>query len=370
MHYPSVLAGLVASRGLPPEPVATRALLHLLERSVAARHALGELCARLCPGLPSQLSWADQVHDESDTARPDLVGTDELGARVIVEAKFDAELTPAQRSGVYLDRLVGGAPGLLLFIAPPSRLPSLWRELLTGPAAVASPPPPNPDDERASLLTKHVGTRVVALVTWSTLLSGLSASIGDPGERADLVQLEGLVSWHAEQEWLPLRPEDLDRRIGRQLDGLLGVVVDAGTELSTGGIRISAGNGDRFNGRWATSGGGSTVWFGHWPEQWARYGMSPIWIQAKPQPGLTSPAVSGALEPVRRSRAGLWPARDLSWATPLLIMTGSERAQLTTRLVDTVRAVLHMLDAARAAPTVEAGLPVAPPTMPAASPPE
>lgn len=370
MHYPSVLAGLVASRGLPPEPVATKALLHLLERSPAARDALSNLAARLCPGLPSHLHWAEQVHDESDTARPDLVGTDELGARVIVEAKFDAELTSAQRSGVYLDRLVGEAPGLLLFMAPPSRLPSLWPELLAGPAAVASPPPPNPDDEKESLLTQQVGTRVVALVTWSMLLESLSASIGDPAERADLMQLEGLVTWHAEQEWLPLRPDDLDRRIGRQLDGLLGVVVDAGTALSTGGIRISAGSGDRFTGRWATSAAGSTVWFGHWPLQWGRYGMSPIWIQAKPQAGLTSPAVSGALEQLRDSPAGLWPAPGLSWATPVLIMPGSERAQITTRLVDTVKAVLHMMDATHTSPTVEASLPVASPTMPAAQPPE
>jgi hypothetical protein len=370
MHYPSVLAGLVASRGLPPEPVATTALLHLLERSLAARQALSNLAARLCPGLPSELSWAEQVGDESDAARPDLVGTDARGARVILEAKFDAELTPAQRSRVYLDRLVSDAPALLLFVAPPSRLPALWPEVLAGPAAVASPPPPNPDDEKQSLLTQQVGTRVVALVTWSTLLSGLGASIGDPAERADLVQLEGLVSWHAEQAWLPLRPEDLDRRIGRQLDGLLGVVVDAGTRLGIGGIKISAGSGDRFTGRWATSGPGSTVWFGHWPQQWARYGMSPIWVQAKPQPGLTSPAIPDALEQVRRSRAGLWPAPDLSWATPLLIRPGSERAEITTQLVDTVRAVLHLLDAARTAPTPEASLPTASPAMPAAQPPE
>jgi hypothetical protein len=30
MHYPSVLAGLVASRGLPPEPVASRKLVSQL----------------------------------------------------------------------------------------------------------------------------------------------------------------------------------------------------------------------------------------------------------------------------------------------------------------------------------------------------
>jgi hypothetical protein len=370
MQYPSVLAGLVATRGLPPEPIATQALLHLLERSSAARQALNDLAARLCPGLPAQLQWAEQVHDESDTARPDLVGTDERGARVIIEAKFDAELTRTQRSQVYLDRLVGEAPGLLLFVAPPSRLPSLWPELLAGPAAVASPPPPNPDDERASLLTQQVGTRVLALVTWSTVLTGLSASIGDPSERADLVQLEGLVTWHGEQEWLPLRPEDLDRRLGRQLDGLFDVVIDAGVELNTGGIKVSAGSGDRFTGRWATSGAGSIVWFGHWPEQWARYGMSPIWVQAKPRSGLTSPAIAGALEPMRRSRAGLWPARDRSWATPVLIDPGSERAQIAIRLVDTVRAVLHMLDAARPVPTAVAGLPATSPPEAAAPPPE
>jgi hypothetical protein len=59
MQYPSVLAGLVATRGLPPEPVATQALLHLLERSPAACQALRHLAARLCPGLPARLQWAE-----------------------------------------------------------------------------------------------------------------------------------------------------------------------------------------------------------------------------------------------------------------------------------------------------------------------
>src|SRR6266545_203757 len=127
------------------------------------------------------------------------------------------------------------------------------------------------------------------------------------------------------------------------------------TSTAGSGVNLTACSG------WATSGAGSTVWFGHWPGQWARYGMAPIWIEIKPQAGLTSPAVSGALEQVRGSRAGLWPAPDRSWATPLLIMPGSERAQIATRLVDAVKAVLRMLDAARTAPTGSASLQVASP---------
>ncbi len=101
--------------------------------SEGATEALEELTKEVAPDLPGRLVWSKEVRGD-DGARPDLIGADSLGARLIVEAKFDAPLTPAQLNRTYLDRLHVGRPGALMWIAPASRLPSLWPQLVAGPA--------------------------------------------------------------------------------------------------------------------------------------------------------------------------------------------------------------------------------------------
>ena len=92
-----LLAGIVASRRLQFEPVATDALVHVLSRSSAGRAALKDLLVALCPtAVTTGLTVVGQMTVEEDAGRPDVVGQDATGVRIVIEAKFDAELTAAQ----------------------------------------------------------------------------------------------------------------------------------------------------------------------------------------------------------------------------------------------------------------------------------
>ena len=136
-----LLSSVVASRGLQAEPVATDGLVHLLSTSKAARKQLLKLLSQFCPGaIFDELAFSGQVKDPLQPGRPDVVGRDASGNRLVLEAKFDAELTATQLSTAYLDQLPVGAPGVLLFLVPKHRLPAVWSQILSGPGG--QPPQP------------------------------------------------------------------------------------------------------------------------------------------------------------------------------------------------------------------------------------
>jgi hypothetical protein len=130
-----VLSQLVARRGLQLEPVATDALTHLLATSAEAARAMIDLTAAVM-GVHSlgPLSFKTQVTVPDAEGKPDLIGADASGVRLVGGAKFDASLTKHQSTTAYLDRLSKGQPGVLFFIAPEDRLGVLWPQLLAGPA--------------------------------------------------------------------------------------------------------------------------------------------------------------------------------------------------------------------------------------------
>jgi hypothetical protein len=115
--------------------------------------------ASLGVDLPADLVFHSQVGDPQ-TGRPDLVATDEMGGeRLIIEAKFWANLTDNQ-PGAYLTRLAPARPSLLLVVAPQVRLATLWTDLLinfnsaptwrtTGSAPMAPPAPSDILDHRS-----------------------------------------------------------------------------------------------------------------------------------------------------------------------------------------------------------------------------
>jgi hypothetical protein len=61
-----------------------------------------ELCAADINGT---LTFVGQAVGPDDPGRPDIVGSNTGGPRLILEAKFDAALTPAQLDATYLNRL-------------------------------------------------------------------------------------------------------------------------------------------------------------------------------------------------------------------------------------------------------------------------
>ncbi len=347
-EHPSALTNLVTSRGLAAEPVATETLLHLLRYSEGARAALGDLVKEVATDVPGGLLWSKEVRGDGDIARPDLIGADPLGARLILEAKFDAPLTPAQLDRTYLDRLQAGRPGLLLWIAPASRLPSLWPQLLAGPAG-QDRPAIDPDHQQCQVLSHEIGDgRVLALATWETLLRRLGRGISEPAQRGDFEQLQDLVRRQLRRDWVPLRPGQLEAVTPQQLSGLMGMLVEAPWSDHADVRRHEARTGGYA--RNITSVSGSQVWVGLLLEMWAEHGVSPIWLWCgQKENELSSEAISDALEPLRRT-TGLWRWQRRDWTAPVLISAGAERSQVTSEIVAAVMNAVRLLDEYRGTP--------------------
>ncbi|MCU1672674.1 MAG: hypothetical protein JWN77_787, partial [Frankiales bacterium] len=76
------------------ENVATEALIWILRQSAAARAAVIRLAQAAGAPVPDQLHWTGQA-TRGDLGRPDVAGVDDQQLdRILIEAKFAAELTP------------------------------------------------------------------------------------------------------------------------------------------------------------------------------------------------------------------------------------------------------------------------------------
>ena len=162
-----------------------------------------------------------QVSGEGET-RPDLVALDGQGEEcVLIEAKFWAGLT-ANQPKAYLDRL---APGkALLFVAPESRLETLWPELRRRAGA----------DRLLSVLDKAAFKSAATdegkhlmMISWAHLLDRLEGA-ADSASRNEIQQLRGLTHRVDEESGFPpLRPEELAPEIPRRLLSLERLIGDA-----------------------------------------------------------------------------------------------------------------------------------------------
>ncbi|HPD15418.1 MAG TPA: hypothetical protein PLE19_10735 [Planctomycetota bacterium] len=224
----TLLGHLVGSFAAHPENVATQSLAFILQKSATARRALERLLQGCCPGLPDEVRYRSQAWGEDQTV-PDLVGFDDAGEeRVFIEAKFWAGLTEKQPV-VYIKRLTAGKPGLLLFVAPERRQPTLWPELIRRCAAAQLVLTESAAPLGVTAARVSNGT-VLALVSWRALLARVnddlvSANEGDAA--ADVRQLHGLCERMDTDAFLPLRSEDLSPGIPRLVIQLTQLVFDA-----------------------------------------------------------------------------------------------------------------------------------------------
>jgi hypothetical protein len=348
-HYPSLLAQLVAARALPPEPVATDALVDLLAHSAEARQVVTGLAEELCAAdINGTLTFVGQAVGPDDPGRPDIVGSNTGGPRLILEAKFDAALTPAQLDATYLNRLPAKQPGVLAYLAPSDRLATLWPKLLEGPAGVTSPPPPNLKDQDRPYLARPIGDgRTLAMVSWATLLSRIDTALVDAHDvaaRADLHQLVGLVEWRSRSGWVPVVPGDLPERTGRQLVGLRDAVIRAAAK-ATGGKFLN-GTADNGPGRWISTAGGRSMWVGILFPEWGTYSVSPAWLLVEPSAGTNSSQLHAALEVLGAPGGpGLFP-RGQGWAVPLRVPLGAEQGEVADTLGQQMQRVAQLLDTA------------------------
>lgn len=353
-----LLASVVAARGLQPEPVATDALVHLLSSSSASCAAVKKLAQDLCGGAEfGSLSFSGQVVAGADDGRPDMIGADILGNRVVIEAKFDAELTPLQLGDSYLNRLPAGQPGVLIFLAPGDRLHTLWPSLLTihGDLPLLSTLGSGIVADEAEMRQELADGRVISAVSWKRLLDTLRAAIekaADSEALADLPQIEGLVDWRSRTGWTPLVPGDLSERSGRQIDALRTSIVQAAMRATAQTARN--GTGDTGPGRWITSAGGHKYWAGIWFHGWSRHGLSPVWVTVRASSHATMQVIEKALVPVMEEglrRTFRRPPR--SWDIPLLVPPGAELERVTEMLTVQLQRIGELLDSIPAPVTAE-----------------
>lgn len=262
------------------EDIAVEALGFIL-RSASARRVLVEL-AREGGADPGEIaSVLTQVGGQEQT-RPDLVCYDQKGNEsLIIEAKFWAGLTSNQPNA-YLKRLP--EQKVLLFVAPTSRLETLWNELcrLAG----------IDNKQSAYVKTEFKGTRTntevsgdkhLMLISWTSLLDRMENS-SDSDMQNEIGQLAGFVRRIDESGFPPLSMNELAPEIPRRIRGFRQLVDDATDRavdeghLDIEGLKITPQY--RGYGRYVRV-KGAGAWFGIDSNRWANgsYPDTPIWLQ-------------------------------------------------------------------------------------------
>jgi hypothetical protein len=279
----SLLGELALRMAKSPEDVATEGLAYVLSRSEAVRTLIQELAGEWSQTpLRRIVSFRSQV-SSTDNSRPDIEAQDGAGVPVVIfENKFWAGLTEAQPVG-YLQRLEG-LGGVLCFVAPAQRLRFLWPEV-TRRAAATFPDLQVVRDESHLKLARVGADRVLALTSWTFLLSQISRALeahGDSTLVADVRQLTGLAARMETTGFVPFTVTDLTAPTARHVVQFCSVV-DAVVEsllqkpwASKQGLKASAGSG----------------WYGHYiwlrghgcqlsfnAPMWAEHGCSPIWLR-------------------------------------------------------------------------------------------
>ena len=236
----------------------------------------------------------DRVVDEEDVGdnqgRVDVVAYDKDGKRrVLIEAKFWANLTENQ-PGSYLNSLPNDdEPAVLLFLAPESRLHTLW-PLLQRRARGGDLNLEAADDANGLRTATIVGSnRHLMLTSWRTLLDAMESRAGLAGDGPtgeDIRQLRGLCDREDKEAFLPLRADELSPEVPRRLRDLARLVEDATARACAEGLAIKKGNftsnRDRFGTYIRLGSEAKGVWAAAWfgvVYDWWREGDYPLWIQ-------------------------------------------------------------------------------------------
>ena len=231
----SLLAYLVPRLTSRGEDTATDALAFILNKSEACRRDLESLMTDQGFSVGPLTRFQTQVTYE-DGSRPDMVGYDrEDTVRLVVESKFWAALL-ARQASVYFDKLDDTRSGILLFIAPATRVEALWAEIRRQMEA---------DPEQVRLESVATGERMCSagvahsengliLVSWDLLLDRLVAAVpADSQAASDIRQLGGFARAQDSDVLQPIQREDLSPSLARNILGineLVDRVVNRGVE--------------------------------------------------------------------------------------------------------------------------------------------
>ena len=335
----TLFAHIVLNHTGQVEVLAVEALGHILSHSEAGRNALEDMVKTGGAEIDSIVRV--QTQDTEEGARPDLVAYDnDRAARVVIEAKFMAGLTENQPNQ-YLKRLPQDTPATLLFIAPASKLETLWQELHERAEEEFS----ITDVQRIGELRSAVldrGEHHLQLISWAALLGSMESrahKAGDSIAEADIQQLRGLTDRMDAEAFLPWLPKDLDPDFAKRMLNLITLVDDAtsrGCGKDAGFLNI---DGLKKSPRYEGYGrhiriSGVEAWFGYIFDGWARHGRTPLWLLFKydeheklKQAGLTDRAV------------------DFGWrlCMPIDFPTGEEYGDLLDSVVASLKSIADQL---------------------------
>ncbi len=348
-----ILAHLARRFTVSEENLATEALTYLLSASHVARGAMNRLVRDLGCDLPADLVYVGQVGADG-AGRPDIVGTDSAGQeRLVLEAKFAAGLTEQQPGG-YLTRLPVDAEGVVLVVAPNTRLASLWRELLT---ELGVPGPPDVRGPRRHAVSPH---STLALVSWRDVVSSIRDALTAAGETTlveDATQLLALTEVMDSTAYLPPRPGDLGERTGQLVYQVQHLIERVRQEIDPAvGAAISKSSAMDYAGWYMKSSRtGRQCWFGFLPRTWARFGVSPLWAQSNSRmTGLNRQQLQQALGTLSEpGYAGLF--EEQGFLTPLIITPNAGEDEAVAALRVQLQEFITRLDSASAftAPAAE-----------------
>lgn len=342
----TLLAYLVPRLTSRGEDTATDALAFVLNRSATCRDALHRLLDDGDFTLEPAVSFQTQVTYQ-DGSRPDMAGYDRKGVkRLLVEAKFWASLGQQQASG-YFGQLEEAGPGVLLFIAPGSRIETLWaeikRQMESGEGSVQLETLEATDRVRRA---RTVGSdKRVMLVSWDQLLGGMAAvAAGDTQVASDIQQLRGLARYQDDEAFHPIHQAEfglaLPRRI-RGLNRLIDAVVDGrGVQegwMTVKGLRATPqreGYGRYF--KFPGVPGDLFLCVNYW--RWSTCGDTPLWLWI----GNGVPVNAGKLRDRVPSLVG--DEASGTYDVPIHLVTGVEYDGVVDDVVWQLRAITEMID--------------------------
>ena len=361
----TLLAHLVPRLTSRVEDTATEALAFILNKSPACSDALSLLLREGEAGyhLDALTSFDTQVTYE-DGSRPDMVGHDrEGGKRLLVESKFWATLLEGQASG-YFDQLEEAGPGVLLFIAPDTRLEILWgeiqRQMESGSDGVRLEQfETSSQVRRAKVIWTDYQNKRLMLVSWSLLLDRLAAAVQpDSLVAGDIRQLRGLAQRQDDEAFQPIDAAELSPSVPRRLqwlNTLIDDVVDSRGRkegwISVRGFRATPqrdGYGRYFRFR---SDLGDAI-----PGElflcvsyylWATSGDTPLWLWVGGGVPVNSAQLREKFPSVLESEGGSGP-----FDVPIYLMPGAEYGRVLDDVVGQVKAIWKMAASTGSEPAV------------------
>lgn len=344
---PTLLAHLVPRLTSQVEDAATDALAFILNRSAVCRGVLDDLL-RDGDFEPQPIGRLETQVTYDDGSRPDMVGYDSDGSkRLLVESKFWANLLQGQASG-YFEQLEEDGPAVLLFIAPDSRIETLWAEIkrqMEGGEEGKGVQLETLATPRRLRRAKVEGSdKQLLLTSWSHLLDSLTTAVaGDSTVASDIQQLRGLATYQDETAFLPIHPEEIGLALPRRIRGLnrlIDTAVRRGVRqkwMTVKGLRATPQR-EGYGRYFRFTGVPGDLFLCVSFDLWANSGDTPLWLRIPPRFPVDRAVIFQRIPPPVEPPD--WPKYDV----PIHLKTGAEYESVLHDVVRQIREIADMVD--------------------------